>query len=319
LASENDAKVEDVTHRTSKSGLELFEANPSSFLENAIKEYVAASPGNRLPAFNGGPIFDEPLVGFADGNDLIFQDYKAIIGDFHLTPREALEMHLQGKGSGDEKQPPKVSVISWILPITYETRLSSRRESRVPSLRWNHTRWQGQEFINELSHYVVSLLEELGYQGVAPELASFYEIKALSNGLASNWSQRHIAYAAGLGTFSLNDGFISPRGIAMRCGSVVSGIALSPSPRVYGSHLANCLFYRDGSCRRCIERCPVSAITEQGHDKEKCREYLLVEQRAMLKQLGRDEGYLGFYPGCGLCQTKVPCEARIPPNISGKT
>jgi len=307
-----------MTYRSDRSNLELFEGNPSSFLENAIKEYVAASPGNRLPAFNGDPIFDEPLVGFAHGDDVIFQDYKAIIGNFHLTPREALQMHLQGKGSGGEKEPPKVSVISWILPITHETRLSSRRESLVASLRWNHTRWQGQELINELSRYLVSLLEELGYQAVAPELANFYEIKDLSNGPASNWSQRHIAYASGLGTFSLSDGFISPRGIAMRCGSVVSDIALSPSPRVYENHLANCLFYRDGSCRRCIERCPVGAITEQGHDKERCREFLLVEQRAIIKQLGREEGYLGRYPGCGLCQTKVPCEARIPPSIWGE-
>lgn len=212
-----------------------------------------------------------------------------------------------------------MSVISWILPIPYETRLSLRRESLVPSVRWNHTRWQGQHLINELSHYVVSLLEELGHQAIAPELANFYEMKDLSNGLASNWSQRHIAHAAGLGTFSLSDGFITPRGVAMRCGSVVTDIALLPSPRVYENHLANCLFYRNASCRRCIERCPAGAISERGHDKKRCREFLIVEQRAILKELEREEGYIGRYPACGLCQTKVPCESRIPPDISGKS
>ncbi len=297
---------------------ERFERHPNRFLEKAIKKYVAASPGNHLRALNGGRIFDEPLVGFADGNDAIFQDYKVIIGDFHLTPREALEMHLRDKGNGDEKQLRNVSVISWILPISYETRLSLRRESIVTSIRWNHTRWHGQEFINEMSRYVVSLLEELGHQAIAPELANFFETKELSNGFASNWSQRHIAYAAGLGTFSLSDGFITLRGIALRCGSVVSDITLSPSPRVYENHLANCLFYREGSCRRCIERCPAGAISERGHDKKKCREFLYIEQRAILKKLGREEGYVGRFPGCGLCQTKVPCEARIPPSISGK-
>ena len=292
--------------------LERFEKNPSLFLDNAIKEYVAGSPGNHFRALDGEHIFDEPLVGFADGDDAIFQDYKAIIGDFHLTPREALAMHLQGKGRGDEKRLSSLSVISWVLPISHETRLSLRRESLVPSLRWNHTRWHGQDLIYELSRYLVSLLEELGHRAIAPELANFYEIKELSNGLASNWSQRHIAYAAGLGTFSLSDGFITLKGIALRCGSVVTDIALSPSPRVYENHLANCLFYRDGSCRRCIERCPASAISEQGHDKKKCREFLFVEQKAILKELGREEGYIGRYLGCGLCQTKVPCEARIP-------
>ncbi len=300
--------------------LERFKTNPSLFLENAIKEYIAGSPSNHLPAFNNDPIFDEPLVGFADGDDVIFEDYKVIIGDFHLTPRQVFEMHLRGKGSGDEKRPPHVSVISWVIPFTYETCLSLRRESIVPSLRWNHTRWQGQDLINELSRYMVSLLEELGHQAVNPELTNFYEIKRdLPTGLASNWSQRHIAYATGLGTFSLSDGFITPRGIAMRCGSVVTNIALPPSPRVYENHLANCLFYKDGSCRRCIERCPAGAISEQGHDKKKCREFLVNEQRAILQKLGREEGYIGRYLGCGLCQTKVPCEARIPPSVSGKS
>ncbi len=297
---------------------EQFEINPSLFLEKAIKEYVVTSPGNCFPAFNGDPIFDESLVGFADGDDTIFQDYKGIIGDFHLTPREALARHLQGKRSGDEKQLQSVSVISFVLPISRGTRLSNRRESLVPSLRWNHTRWQGQDFIYELSRYVVSLLEELGYQALAPELANFYQREGLPASLVSNWSQRHIAYAAGLGTFSLSDGFITPKGIAIRCGSVVSDTALPPSPRLYKNHLANCLFYTDRSCRRCIERCPAGVISEQGHDKKRCQEFMRVDQIAILRQSGKEADYIGEYFGCGLCQTKVPCEDRIPPNISGK-
>jgi len=309
------ARVRDMTYSGGSLEPELLKANPAAFLENAIREYVARSSSNRLQAFDGDPIFDEPSVGFANGDDAIFQDYKAIIGDFHLTPREALEKHLRCEGSREQKRPPNVSVISWILPVTYQTRLSLRSESVVPSLRWNHTRWHGQDFINELARNVVSLLESLGHQAVAPELADFYELVNLSDGLTSNWSQRHIAYAAGLGTFSLSDGFITPRGIAMRCGSVVCNVALSPTPRVYGNHLANCLFYKDRPCRRCIERCPAVAINEQGHDRKRCAEFLLNEQKAIIKELGREEGYIGYYLGCGLCQTEVPCEAGVPPKI----
>ena len=291
---------------------ELFEANPAAFLEKAIKEYVAQSPNNRFQTFGGEPIRDEPLVGFADGDDAIFQDYKAIIGDFHLTPREALEKHFKSK-KGKEEHPANVGVISFVLPATYETRLSNRRESLVASLRWNHSRWRGQDFINELSRHVVSLLESLGHLAIAPELADFFNWRSCTEGLASNWSQRHIAYAAGLGTFSLSDGFITPGGIAMRCGSVVTDAKLPPSPRGYENYRANCLYYWDGSCRRCIERCPAGAISEQGHDKNKCQEFLFTKQKEILKELGREEGYIGRYLGCGLCQTKVPCEARIPP------
>ncbi len=290
---------------------EQFEKNPSLFLEHTIKEYVAASPDNHLTSFDGDPIFDEPLIGFADGDDAIFQDYKSIIGDFHFTPREALAAQRREKG-GSDAEPTNVSVISFVMPITYQTRLSLRRETRFPSLRWNHTRWQGQDLINKLSNHLASLLEELGYRTAVPELADYYKVFTLEGNIRiSNFSHRHHAYAAGLGTFSLNDGFITPRGIAMRLGTVITDVALLPTSRVYENHLANCLYYRDKSCTRCMERCPVGAISEQGHDKAKCREFLMNGQA---KEMASTEGYLGRYLGCGLCQTKVPCESQIPPN-----
>jgi epoxyqueuosine reductase QueG len=297
------------------SNPEQFKANPNAFLEKTIKEFAASSVYNRLPAFGNEPIFGEPLVGFANGDDTIFQQYKkeGIIGNFHLTPREVLERHIQQKEDGASKKPAKVSVISYILPITYKTRLSLRKETQVISVRWNNTRWKGQDFINELSLYLVSLLEKLGYHAIAPEQSAFYERKDLSSGLISNWSQRHIAYAAGLGTFSLSDGFITPKGLAMRCGSVVCDAALTPTPRLYENHLANCLFYSGGSCQRCIERCPSGAISQKGHDKKRCQDFLFNEQKKLLKELGREnEGYMGHYLACGLCQVKVPCEVGIP-------
>lgn len=295
-----------------------FEASPALVIERTIKEYVATSPANRLPTFNVDPIFDEPLIAFADGDDAIFQEYKRIIGEYHLTPREVLEKHLQSKGGKGVNSPSKISVISWVLPITRETRLSLRREARVTSLRWHHTRWYGQQFIDQLSQYVVSFLERMGHQAVAPELADFFH-RELTTDLTSNWSQRHIAYAAGLGTFSLSDGLITPGGIAMRSSSVVTDLALPPSPRTYENHLANCLFYPDKACRRCIERCPAGAISEQGHDKKKCYDFIVNKQWAIMRELGRKkEDYGGKYFACGLCQTGVPCEDRIPPRQKKK-
>jgi epoxyqueuosine reductase QueG len=223
-----------------------------------------------------------------------------------------MTLHLKAAGCGKEQDLGKISVISWVLPSTQATRISLRGETWVPSLRWNYTRWQGQDFNFKLARHLVSLLEDAGYEAVAPELAKFFEGKTLANGPASNWSQRHVAYAAGLGTFSLNDALITPKGIAVRLGSVVTNLILPPSPRPYAGRVANCLFYHDKSCRRCIERCPVGAITEQGHDKIKCRQFLFGRQIEILREMGRDKGYVGSYLGCGLCQTKVPCESRNP-------
>jgi epoxyqueuosine reductase QueG len=123
---------------------------------------------------------------------------------------------------------------------------------------------------------------------------------------ASSWSERHAAHAAGLGTFGLCDGLITARGKAMRVGSVVARLSIEPTPRPYADHQAYCLFYANGTCGKCIDRCPVRAITEDGHDKEKCRQHL-VRSREYVKKTYKFMGY-----GCGLCQVGVPCEAGIP-------
>jgi epoxyqueuosine reductase len=194
---------------------------------------------------------------------------------------------------------------STLLSVIHgETRLSNAREKEGPSLRWNHTRWQGQDFIIELSKYLVSLLEGMGFSAIAPELSSFFEILLVPGGFASKWSQRHIAYAAGLGTFSLNEGFITPKGLAVRCGSVVTNLKLEPSTRPYTHHLANCLFYAMGKCCKCIRRCPGGAISEKGHDKLKCFDVLYEKQKPWLEG-AHGQGYIGNYAGCGLCQTGV--------------
>ncbi|HEX78152.1 MAG TPA: epoxyqueuosine reductase [Dehalococcoidia bacterium] len=279
----------------------LVQETPAQRLEQAIVEFVRSSPENCLAKIDGSPIFEEPLVAFADGHDPLFLQYKTIIGDFHLTPREVMEHHF-----GPEAAQVGISVVSWVLPIARKTRMSNRRMSHRPSQRWSHTRWYGEHFNDQLRQHVVALLTNWGYRAVAPALSSLFHIVEHFGARISNWSERHVAYAAGLGTFSLNDGFITPKGIAMRCGSVVTDLSLPASPRNYSSHTANCRFYRGISCQVCAERCPAGAITAQGHDKTLCNRYMRETLRHLRGEYGVD------IVGCGLCQTKVPCESRIP-------
>ena len=286
------------------------EAETNRAIEDALREFVRTSPLNRLEAFGGVPIFDDPLVGFADGDDPIFTEYKTVIHADHLTPREALAQYAAEKQM-ELPALPSVGVISFVLPVPRETRASNALEKEGPSLRWNHTRWKGQDFINALERHIVGFLEDRGVMAVAPDLMPFFKISRIPGGIASNWSQRHMAYAAGLGTFSLNEGFITPRGMTMRCGSVVAGVKLKPSSRPYAGPFANCLFLSSGKCGTCIRRCPGGALSEKGHDKLKCLEVLMVSQKPWLDG-EHGEGYIGQYAGCGLCQTGVPCEDRIP-------
>ncbi|PKN52517.1 MAG: hypothetical protein CVU55_04545 [Deltaproteobacteria bacterium HGW-Deltaproteobacteria-13] len=289
----------------------LLDTQPEHFIEHAITEFVRTSPANRLDSFGGEPIFEKPLVGFADGDDPLFHEYKRVVHESYLLPREILGLHLDEKPRSQAPDLESVSVISCVFPINRETLKANAREKEGPSLRWNHTRWKGQDLIKELSLHLVSILETMGVCAVAPELSPFFKIHLLPAGFASNWSERHAAYAAGLGTFSLNDGFITAKGLAMRCASVVTNLKLKPSVRPYANHQANCLFYATGKCGQCINRCPGGAISEKGHDKLKCFAVLFEKQKPWMEG-AHGQGYIGKYAGCGLCQSGVPCSRRIP-------
>ena len=279
-----------------------FSKNPEAFLIKKIKEFVRKSPENLFHKIDKEPIFKEPLVGYADGKDPLFKSYKSIIGSFHLTPYEVISK-LAPKAFADN-----LSVICWVLPASEKTKESNRAEKIYPSKRWAHTRFYGEDLNISLRKYVISILNEHGYTGIAPFITELFEVKNdTSVGIASTWSERHIMYAAGLGTFSLSDGFITEKGKAMRCGSVVTNLKLTPTRRKYKSHTENCLFFSKGVCGECIKRCPAGAISENGHDKKKCKVY---NYEVILKPL--QEKYGVKEVGCGLCQTGVPCESKIP-------
>jgi len=288
-----------------------FLENPELFIEEAIQRFVRESSANRLKSFGDVPIFEEPLIGFAVGDDPLFDEYKKVVHEEHFTPREILTRHLRETLKSEDPPPEIASVISFVLPANRETLRSNALEKEGPSLRWNHTRWLGQEFIDTLSNYLTGLIESLGVSAIAPGVSPFFKIMTVPGGFSSNWSQRHAAYAAGLGTFSLNEGFITTRGMAMRLGSAVVGMKLTPSIRPYQHYRANCLFYRGMKCGRCIGRCPGGALSEKGHDKLKCFNILYEKQAPWLKG-EHGPGYIGTYAGCGLCQTGVPCQSRIP-------
>jgi epoxyqueuosine reductase QueG len=274
-------------------------------VETAVRErierIVRDHPRNRDPETQDR-YFDPPLVGFAAASDPIFTRYKTIIGDFHQTPKEAFESVFGARSfSGG-------SVIAWVLPITKGTRASNRQEERLPSRRWGHTRHFGEQFNDALRAELVAFLAGSGIRAVAPVTSPQW--KTLNDprvGIASAWSERHAAYAAGLGTFSLNDGLITARGIAHRVGSIVAEVELPPDSRAPGDHRRNCLLFRSRECGLCIGRCPAGAISESGHDKGRCREY---SYGTVLDAVGQEYGV--EVAGCGLCQTGVPCESRVP-------
>ena len=70
----------------------------------------------------------------------------------------------------------------------------------------------------------------MGYEVMAPVLhPEWTRLENEVQTFTSKWSERHIAHAAGLGTFSFSDALITRRGIAHRLGSIIINPGKRPS------------------------------------------------------------------------------------------
>ncbi|RJR42941.1 MAG: epoxyqueuosine reductase [Desulfobacteraceae bacterium] len=281
-----------------------YSGNLLAWVEDVTREFLRDPRRNTLGTQSGEKAFEESLVGFSNGADTLFQSLKDHVGPFHWTPQEIFQQTFPQRSI----DPGKLTVISWVLPHTLSTKSDNRKERAYPSERWARARVCGEEVNNALRRHVVERLASRGIDAVAPLLVHQWELKISEKyGFASTWSERHVAYISGLGTFGLCDGLITSKGKAMRLGSVVANFESPSTIRPYNDHHAYCLYYSHGLCGECIRRCPAGAISKRGHDKTRCREYTRSKVLDYIKTRFGFEGY-----ACGLCQTGIPCESKIP-------
>lgn len=279
-------------------------SDTAGWVKKLVEDYIA-SPSN---SFNdaGEPAWETPLVGFSSGADPLYDFYKRDIGSFYVLPAE----FMKGAHPTLEVKPEELTVISWVLPQTRATKYDHRKETKMPCERWARARIMGEGVNMRLRAHVVEELGKAGYPAVAPMLSPLWKQYMSEKYLfASSWSERHAAYAAGLGTFGLSDGLITAKGKAHRVGSVIAKIDIAPTPRPYTDHHAYCLWYAKGTCGACIKKCPANAISGKGHDKQRCSDYVDTTH-AFVEEHFHFKGY-----GCGFCQVGVPCESRIPEGI----
>jgi epoxyqueuosine reductase len=290
---------------------------------NFIQKLFNESNLNRLPEkFGGGKIFSYPLIGIASGNDYIFQKFKEVVGAEHYTP---LEMW------NNNNKPPvsmkKLRVISIVFPFTNEIREASLdpimyHGYKLPAEVYSVARNYANSFKKFVMEECIKYLENLGFQATTGMLSKYFTIIAKER-FYSTWSERHIAFAAGIGTFSLHEALITEAGCNVRLASIITDAPLTINNRKSDDPFSNCLFYSNGTCKECINKCPALAISKDGHDKMKCNEYRLKVARRMIPRL---EGILkpysrrinwkdredNFPVGCGFCQFGVPCMDKNP-------
>ncbi len=273
-----------------------------------IARFVEESPQNRIrsedaicPELAGLRLFDAPLVGVSSAQDSLYtEEFKreGVISPDYRAPGEWL--------------PGAKSVISVFLPFTEEVRRSNRTKEDVPyedglpqrsSAAWLHGRIEGQSMVNALTDYIQQLLTEAGMENICPTTSG--QLRMIAPYI-STWSERHAAYAAGLGTFGLSRGLITEKGMAGRIGSVITSGDFAADKRPYTDPFEYCLM-----CGACERRCPAGAIRAErgcarGKDQTICGPYV---NGGWLPPHG-PRGIARY--GCGKCQAAVPCEDRIP-------
>ena len=279
-------------------------------IEQVVNRFFETRRGNFIdkeialtPSLVGMKIFDTPLIGIADARDPIFETFfkqeEIVYGQF-MTPDLWLNT--------------AKSVISIFLPYTDDVKKGNAANLKRPTMEWLHGRYEGQQFIIALSKYVQKAFEDQGYKCVVPGLSEQLKVntgthlvqdkkaqKYLTNkDFWSNWSERHVAFAAGLGTFGLSKNIITAKGSAGRLTSFITDADLKTTKRKYTQIYENCSL-----CGACIPNCPVNAIhRESGKHHTVCSRYL--DWVA--------EHYKPRY-ACGKCQVSVPCQDCIPKKL----
>ena len=107
-------------------------------------------------------------------------------------------------------------------------RKSNHKMTGSASSLWSGVFGEKKKLIRVLCKGVADMLSDKDHLAVSPVTQSFCRVPG---GPLSNWSERHIAYAAGLGTFGMSGLFITEMGVANLPGSVVTDIALPVTHR----------------------------------------------------------------------------------------
>jgi epoxyqueuosine reductase QueG len=258
------------------------------FQENDASNRITADIAKK-PEYVGRKIHEGVICGVAAAGDPVISSLKA------------------GRGANidmmqpEEWLPGSKSVISFFMPIARWI-TDENAGGNWPSDAWLHGRIEGQASSDKAVSALADKLRREEHEVVIPthdpRLKIFMKFAGYPKSLyTANWSERHVAFAAGLGTFGLSRGIITELGMAGRFMSIVTTLAIEPTPRPYSDLLEYC-----SKCGACIRACPSGAISlEHLKNHDICDAYLV-------KIRQKEEPYYG----CGKCQCGMPCSFGIP-------
>ena len=256
---------------------------------NNISEYDAMKTDDNI----GLKFYKYPIFSIGRADDPGFLDIKKpeVVGEHHLMPKDWL--------------PEAKTVISFFIPFEDRIRDSNIPDPLYASDEWLFGRVDGQQHLYSVGALVVKLLTDAGYKAVCPQADDRYQMRVSPSDsgktippYSTNWSERHVGYVTGLGTFGLSTDFISKVGACGRLISVVTDWDVPADEKDYSHWLDYCI-----KCGACIRRCPSKAITTMNGEKDNaiCQSYI---HNACANRKPRY--------GCGKCMTGIPCQSKCP-------
>lgn len=260
-------------------------------MKNKIIEFITEYVREYQKNENISTKWGEPLVGFADAMHPYILNLKNIISHSHQLPSDVLD---------DAK-----TVIVYFVPFTKELAMANYLSKDCSSVEWAVAYEETNAMFMKLNEHLIKKLNEFGYKaGISKESLTFDK-----SALKSNWSHRHFAYAAGIGTFGINNMLITKSGCCGRYCSLVTNLTLE-----HGSPMTAelCLYKKNKSCGICVKHCPNKALTFEGYKREKCNE-ILQKNAQLYKNLGSSYSDEKGKPNsigsevCGKCAVNIPC------------
>src|SRR5512136_2718689 len=122
-----------------KSIAELLPGERRDWIAGLIGGFCAG-PANTLRDAMDERAWGTPLIGFARGDDPLWQQYKEVVGPDHWTPAEIFATTFPDATF----EPADLTVVCWVLPQTERTKADNRLETAFPAERWARSRIFGE-------------------------------------------------------------------------------------------------------------------------------------------------------------------------------
>jgi epoxyqueuosine reductase QueG len=216
---------------------------------------------------------------------------------FNILPQIAFNEHLHPC----DLLPTAKSVIVFFVPFKRALIKENKKGDR-PCRNWGLAYVQTNDLIGRLSRALKDLLVAKGFKAeLTPATHNFDE-----EVLMARWSHKHLAFLANLGRFGTHHMLITPVGCAGRLGSLVTEADLGNHPIIETDQA--CLLKAGKKCGKCIEACPVDALSQYGFERRRCWNRLN-ENRKILNYF---EDLPESTHVCGKCAALVPCSFLNP-------